>query len=117
MLDPAMTAKLSVTIAAGGTESTVLVKKHRRNIAIFLPANWVTSVITFLGCDTPDGTFIPIVKGSNAAAVTVASVAASKCVVFDDMVLRALEPVPYIKLKSTEAQITTDKIIVIVLTR
>ena len=117
MYDSEMTVKNSVTIAAGGTESTVLVKKHYRNMAIFLPANWVTSAITFLGCSTPTGTFIEIVKGSNAAAVTVASVAASKCVVLDDMVLRALEPVPYIKLKSAQTQATTDKIIPIVLSR
>lgn len=117
MLDPEMTVKNSVTILAGGTESSVLVKKHYKNIAIFLPANWVTSTITFQGCDTATGTFIQIVKGSNAAAITIASVAASKCIVLDDMVLKAIEPVPFIKLVAGTAQATTDKVITIVLSR
>ena len=80
-LDPAMTAKITVEIAIDGYESNTLNKAHYRNIAIFLPDNWVTSIITITGCDTPDGTFIPVVKGSDAAAVTISSVAASKCVV------------------------------------
>ena len=111
MLDPEMTVINTTTIAAGDNDSGVICKKHYRNMAIFLPANWVTSVITFKGCDTPDGTFIPIVKGSTALAVTIASVAASKCIVLDDMILKAIEPVPYIIIVSTQAQITTDKVI------
>jgi hypothetical protein len=112
-----MTVKNTVTIAINGYTSTALVKKHYKNIAIFLPANWVTSIITFTGCSTIDGTYLPIVKGSNAAAVTIASVAASNCIVLDDMVLKAIEPVPYIKLVATTQQTTTEKIITIVLSR
>jgi len=116
-LDPAMTAKVTVTIAIDGYESTTLNKRHYRNVAIFLPANWVTSIISFTGCDTADGTFIPILKGSNAAAVATASVAASNCIILDDLILQALEPVPYIRLKATTQQITTAKVITIVMTR
>jgi len=116
-LDPAMTAKVTVKIVINGYESTTLNKKHYRNIALFLPANWVTSIISFTGCVTKGGTFIPILKGSNAAAVATASVAASNCIILDDLMLKALEPVPYIRLKATTQQITTEKVITIVMTR
>jgi hypothetical protein len=106
----------TVTIATGGTISTVLDKSRHKNIAIFLPANWVTSVITLTGCDTENGTFNPIVF-SDVSAVTIASVAASKVVVLSDLAKDAIAAVPFIKLVSTQTQITTDKVITIVLTR
>jgi len=112
-----MTVKNTVTILTDGTDSTVLVKKHYKYIAIFLPANWVTGTITFKGCDTKDGTFLPILKGSDVAAVTIPSVAASKCIVLDGTILEALKSVPYIMLVAGAAQITDDKIITIVLSR
>jgi len=117
VLDPEMTAYDTVTIATGDTESTVLCKKHRSNIAIFLPANWVTGTITFKGCLTEDGTFVPVVKGSDVAAITIPSIAASQCIVLDNLILKALAPVPYIMLVAGAAQITDDKIITIVMTR
>ena len=117
MLDPEMTAYNTVTIVTDGTVSTVLCKKHYENIAIFLPANWVTGTITFQGCNTPDGSFIQVCKGSDAAALTIASIAASKCIVLDSVILKALSPIPYIKLVAGAAQITNDKIITIVMTR
>ena len=111
--DPVIT---SVTITAGGTDSTILDKSHFKDIAIFLPANWVTSVITLKGCATIDGTFNPIVF-SDVSAVTIASVAASKVVVLSDLAKDAIAAVPFIQLVSTQAQITTDKVITIVLKR
>lgn len=114
--DPATTVKNTVTILAGETDSTVLCKKHYKNIAIFLPANWVTSAITLKGCDTPDGDFNPIVF-SDVSAVTIASVAKDKVVVLSDLAKDAIAAVPYIQLISTEDQITTNKVITIVMTR
>ena len=106
----------TVTIAADGTDSTVLDKSRYRNIAIFLPANWVTSVITLKGCDTIGGTYNPIVF-SDVSAVTIASVAASKVVVLSDLAKDAIASVPFIILVATTQQITTDKVITIVMTR
>jgi len=106
----------TVTIAAGENDSTVLDKSRYRNIAIFLPANWVTSAITLKGCDTVGGTFNPIVF-SDVSAVAIASVAANKVVVLSDLAKDAIASVPFIQLVSTQAQITDDKIITIVLTR
>ena len=111
--DPVIT---SVTIVAGGTDSTVLDKSHYKDIAIFLPANWVTSAITLKGCATATGTFNPIVF-SDVSAVTIASVAASKVIVLSDLAKDAIAAVPFIQLVSTQAQITTDKVITIVLKR
>jgi len=106
----------TVTISADGYDSTVLDKSRYRNIAIFLPANWITSIITLKGCDTIGGTYNPIVF-SDVSAVTIASVAASKIVVLSDLAKDAIASVPFIKLVATTQQITTDKIITIVLTR
>jgi len=117
MLDPEMTVKNTVTIATDEYESTTLTKKHYRNIGIFLPANFIESVISFTGCDTPDGTFIPIVKGSDGNAVATVAIAPSEIIVLDNVMLRALEPVPYIRLKATVQQITDDKVITVVMTR
>jgi len=114
--DSEMTVRGSVTIAAGETDSTILCKKHYKNIAIFLPANWVTSAITLKGCDTATGTPIPIVF-SDVSAVAIGSVAASKVVILSDLAKDAIAAVPYIQLVSTVAQADTNKIIIIVLTR
>ena len=116
-VDPAMTALNSCTIAIDGTKSTVICKKHYHTIALFLPANWITGTITFEGCTTGDGTFVPVVQGTDAAAVTVASVAASKCVVLDGAIAEALKGVPYIKLVAGAAQTTTVKTIEYILIR
>lgn len=116
-LDPEMTVKNTVTILTDGTDSTVLVKKHYKYIAIYLPANWVAGTITFKGCDTKDGTFVPILKGSDGTAVVTASVAASNCVVLDGTILEALKSVPFIMLVAGTPQATNDKIITIVLSR
>jgi hypothetical protein len=117
MIDPERCSSNTVTITAGGTVSTVFDKSHHQNIALLLPANWVTSAITLKGCNTPDGTFLPILKASDAGAVTVAAVAADNIVVFDGAIKDAIAAVPFIQLVSTEAQITTDKIIIIVKSR
>jgi len=106
----------TVTILAGENDSTILDKSRYKNIAIFLPDNWVTSAITLKGCDTVDGTFNPIVF-SDVSAVTIASVAKNKVVVLSDLNRDAIASVPFIQLVSTEAQITDDKIITIVMTR
>ena len=117
MPDSEMCVSLTVTIAAGEYISTVLDKSHYKNIAIFLPANWVTSVITFTGCDTIGGTFTQIVNSISAGVVTIASVAASKCVTLEGVNRDALAAVPYIRLVATTAQASTDKVITIVMTR
>lgn len=80
--------------------STVLVKKHYKYMALFLPANWTTAAITFVGCDTVDGTFNQLVVASDIGEVTIASVAASKVIVLDGKVIEAIIAVPYIKLRS-----------------
>jgi hypothetical protein len=107
----------TVTIAAGGTISTVLNKSGYKYIAIFLPSNWVTSVITFLGCDTENGTFTQVVNSTAAGIITIASVAASKCVVLDGVNVEAMIAVPFIKLVATTTQASTDKVITIILKR
>lgn len=89
--------------------STVMVKEHYKKIALFLPSGWATAGITFLGCDTPSGTFIQIVKATDVAEVAIASVAASKAIGLDGIVMEALEAVPYLKLRSGTAATPIDQ--------
>jgi hypothetical protein len=102
--------------------STVLTKKHYKEMAIFLPSNWVTAAITFVGCDTPDGTFNQIVNADDVGETTIASVAASKVISLNGEIRDAMAAIPYIKLRSGTLtapvdQGSTDKVITIVLTR
>jgi len=117
MYNPESCVIKSVTIAAGDTVSTVLDKRYYSYITIFLPANWVTSTITFTGCDTIDGTFTQVVKASDVGALTIASVVASKCIVLDGAIIEGILAIPFIKLVAGTAQATTDKVIKIGLRR
>ena len=107
----------TVTIVTDATESTVLDKRHYKFMAIFLPANWITGTITFNGCATIDGTFLPIVNADDVGAVTIASVAHSQCIVLNGEILEALVAVPFITLVAGASQTTNDKVITIVLKR
>jgi len=98
--DSDMCVKGKVTIAAGESISTALVKKHYSYMAIFLPANWTTAPITFLGCDAPDGTFNQVVSATDVSEVNIPNVVASKVIVLDTEFLEALIALPYIKLRS-----------------
>ena len=80
--------------------SDIIDKTHHKKIALFLPADWTTAGITFLGCLTPDGTYIQVVKATDVAELPIASVAASKCIVMDGIVMQGLEAVPYLQLRS-----------------
>lgn len=82
------------------TESTVIDKSNCKKMAISLPSTWQEAGITFLGCRTTNGTFTQIVKATDIAEVAIASVAASKTIGMDGIVMEALEAVPFIKLRS-----------------
>ncbi len=117
MQDPEMCKVTTVTILATEKISSVLEKAHYKDIAIILPANWTTSVITFTGCATPDGTFVPIVFADDVGAVTIPSVAASQCIVLNGEIRDALAAVPYIRIVASTTQASTDKVITIIKTR
>jgi len=80
--------------------STALYIANYKIMSIFLPADWTTAGITFVGCITNDGTFNQIVQGSDVAEVAIASVAASKVIGLDGALKEALEGIAYIKLRS-----------------
>ena len=89
--------------------SEVIVKKHYKKLALFLPADWTAAAIEFLGCDTPDGTFLPVVKGTDVAVVAIASVAASKAIGLDGIVMEGIETIPYLILRSEVAATEVDQ--------
>ena len=98
--DSDMCVKGKVTIAAGESISTALVKKHYSYMAIFLPSNWTTAPITFLGCNTVNGTFNQVVSATDVAEVTIPEVAASKVIVLDTEFLESLIAIPFLKIRS-----------------
>jgi hypothetical protein len=91
------------------TLSTAIDKSHCKRMAIRLPSTWQTAGITFLGCNTPDGTFTQVVKATDIAEVAIASVAASKTIGMDGIVMQALESIPFIKLRSGVAATPVDQ--------
>lgn len=101
--------------------SEVIVKKHYKFMCLFIPSTWVTAKITFLGCSTKDGTFTQILVGTDVAELEIASVAASKAVVLDGILVEGLLTIPYLKLRSgvagTEIDQYNDAEIEYVLTR
>lgn len=80
--------------------SSVLYKGNHKIMAIFLPSTWTTAGITFLGCNTENGTYNQVVKATDVVELAVASVAASKVIGLDGIVKQALEAMPYLKLRS-----------------
>jgi len=80
--------------------SEVIDKSHHKNIVLSLPADWTTAIITFAGCMTEDGTFLPIVNADDVGETTIASVAASMCIVLNGEIKEAMAAVPFIKLRS-----------------
>lgn len=108
--DLAFTHDATETVAQTGTEdvvevcmaslSNVIDKAHYKDIALFLPSTWVTAVITFKACDTPDGTFNDVIVADDVGDVTIASVAKSKVITMNGEIRDALTALPYIKLQS-----------------
>lgn len=89
-----------MTIAAGESISTAVDKSHHSHIAIFLPADWTTAAITFLGCETINGTYKQIVSSTDVSEVNIPAVVANKVIVLDTEFLEALIAIPFLKLRS-----------------
>ena len=98
--DQDMCVSKSVVISAGESISTALRKAHHSYLSIYLPANWTTAAITFLGCETLDGTYKQVVSATDVSEVNIPAVAASKVVVLDTEFLEALIAIPFLKLRS-----------------
>lgn len=80
--------------------STVLRVADYKYMTIFLPSDWTTGAITFLGCDTPDGIFLQIVNGDDVSETTIASVAASKCISLNGEIREVILGAAFIKFRS-----------------
>ena len=80
--------------------SEVITKKHYKRIALFIPADWTTAALSYLGCIDPDGTFLEIMGATAVAELTSAGVVASRCIVMDGIHMEGLGVVPYIKIRS-----------------
>lgn len=100
MPDHDMCVNKVITISAGESISTVLAKAHHSYMAIYLPSNWTTASITFLGCNTIDGTFNQVVSATDISEVNIPSVEASKVIVLDTEFLESLIALPFVRLRS-----------------
>jgi hypothetical protein len=92
----------SANIASGGTTSQALRVGGKFIVGLITPAALTGTTITFTGCDTATGTFVPIYD-SDGTAVSVA-VAASRGYGLSGAEADALAPFPYIKLVSGSAE-------------
>lgn len=99
-----------VTIAAGESISSAVDKSHHSHIAIFLPANWTTAAITFLGCETFDGTYVQVLSATEAIEVAIPAVAASKVIVLDTEFLESLIAIPFLKIRSGTLLIPVNQV-------
>ena len=100
MPDVDQCVRKTVTIAAGESISELIPKAHHSYMAIFLPSNWTTAPITFLGCDSYSGTFNQVLSATDASEVNIPAVAASKVIVLDTEFLEAIIAIPFLKLRS-----------------
>lgn len=120
-VDVGMCTRKTITIAAGESISTVLDKAHHSYMAIFIPANWTAAPITFLGCDSYDGTYNQVLSSTDGSEVNIPSVPASKVIVLDTEFLEAVIAIPFLKLRSgtliTPVNQVTEASIKIVLRR
>jgi hypothetical protein len=101
MVDPKFSIKQTVIMPITGECQTAYIDKSKyTKMAIFTPSAWTSADVTFLGCMTPDGTYVPIEQASDGAEVAV-KVEANKVIGLDSAALKnALEAIPFIKLRS-----------------
>jgi len=91
-------AKIVEVIWAGLSE--VICKKHYKKMALFVPPEWKTAKITFLGSPTVDGVFTEVDSGIAGTELTVADTEASKTVGLDGILMECISNIPYLKLRS-----------------
>lgn len=89
--------------------SEVIRKPHHKNLALFMPADWTPAIISLTGCDTPDGTFNPIVDSVAAAEVVTAEIDEDLVVTFSVANRDAIAAVPFIQLRSGTVAAPVDQ--------
>lgn len=101
MLDPKLSIKQDVIITTTGEQQSAVIDKSKHTrMSLLMPSAWTAADITFLGCLTKDGTFLPLENGSDGAEVAIKA-EASKAIGLDTAALKnALEAIPFIKLRS-----------------
>lgn len=76
----------TVTIANGASQSGAISLGAYRLGGIIMPAAWTTAAITFLVCDTVDGTFVPLHDDvGTEVTIAAAAVAASRAIAIDEL--------------------------------
>lgn len=88
----------SATIAAGASESTVIDAVGSKLMGIIMPAAWTAADITFLVCDTENGTFRPLHDDLKVEA-KITSPAVNEAYALDTLA-GVLAPWRFIKLRS-----------------
>lgn len=90
---------INLTIASGASQSDVLELFDRQHLCgIIMPAAWTAAAITVLGCDTRNGTYLPM-RDQLGAEISIAAGA--------NMVLnlppQLLAGAPFLRLRSGTA--------------
>ena len=89
--------------------SEVINKKHYKKIVLFVPADWTTAALSYLGCPEPDGTFLQVMGATAVTELTSAAVVASRCIVMDGIHMEGLGVIPYLKIRSGVAGTEVDQ--------
>ncbi len=88
---------ITAIIALGASLSDHFDKRGFNSISIQMPSAWDTASISFAGCDTPTGTYIPIYAEDGIELVISASTSRIVTIGINES---ALKSVPFLKIRS-----------------
>lgn len=117
------TSRLSTTavatILSGAAVSDAIDLKDYVIAALMIPSAWTAAALTFTGCDTPGGAFLPLYDDAGTeVTVASASVAADRILV-NKAVLEQLAAVRWLKIRSgvlaTPVNQAADRVIKVML--
>jgi hypothetical protein len=100
----------TVTIASGASQSDVIDTVDTRIYGLRLdPTGWTSAAITFLGCETADGTFEALYKDDGTEATLASASIATGRKIGLDAIAGALMPWRYLKLRSGTAGVPVNQ--------
>jgi hypothetical protein len=94
---------LTATIPSGNAVSGAVNLSKYRVAAIVMPSVWDTAAITFLASPSPGGPFAPVYDDAGTEVSIPSTAAVAGRVIVDAGVLRKLEALSYVQLRSGTA--------------
>jgi hypothetical protein len=101
--DVRLAGTLTATISSGSAVSGAVNLSKYRVAAIVMPSGWDTAAITFLASSSPGGPFAPVYDDAGNEVSIPSAAAVAGRVIVDAGVLRKLEALSYVQLRSGTA--------------